>query len=80
MTDKYDEYVTNSKLIKIEIAKKTGRCQTNKRTNKQTDLEAQKKVNISVEKQKEMIAGRLTGRLTIRGHTQASTKNEKEAL
>lgn len=48
--------------------------------NKQTDLEAQKKVNISVEKQKEMIAGRLTGRLTIRGHTQASTKNEKEAL
>lgn len=27
-----------------------------------------------------MIAGRLTGRLTIRGHTQASTKNEKEAL
>lgn len=40
MTDKYNEYVTNSKLIKIEIAEKTGRCQTNKRTNKQTDLEA----------------------------------------
>ena len=27
-----------------------------------------------------MITGRLTGRLTIRGHTQARTKNEKEAL